>query len=104
MTRISVGDPDLMKSRLLTEQCQTCIFRPGNPMRLAPGRLRSMTRQAIAEQGFVVCHETLPAARPPAGIKPAICRGFYDRFSTQALQLMERLWGFLLVPPPRSPR
>jgi hypothetical protein len=97
----SVGDPEAMKSRLLTAQCSTCIYRPGNLMHLRPGRLKDMTETARAEEGFVVCHQTLPDASPPPGVLPAICRGFYDRFSTQALQLMERLWGFLLVDPPR---
>jgi hypothetical protein len=99
MTRPSVGDPKLMKSRLLTEQCKTCIYRPGNPMHLAPGRLKDITDRARAEEGFIVCHATLRGVAP-TGVKPAICRGFYDRYSTQALQIIERLWGFLLVDPP----
>jgi hypothetical protein len=97
---ISVGDPVLMKSRLLTEQCSTCIYRPGNLMHLNPGRLKDMTDAARGDEGFVVCHQTLRDGGAPAGVLPAICRGFYDRYSTSALQVIERLWGFILVPPP----
>jgi hypothetical protein len=99
MTKPSVGDRATMKSRLLTEQCSTCIFRPGNPMHLTPGRLKTLVAQARRREGFIVCHATL-RGMGPKGTKPAICRGFFDRYSTQALQVIERLFGFLLVPPP----
>ncbi|MDW5327164.1 hypothetical protein [Plantactinospora sp. KLBMP9567] len=40
----------------------------------------------------------------PAGeVKPAICRGFADRYSTQALQVIQRLFGFIEVDPPHEP-
>jgi hypothetical protein len=31
-----------------------------------------------------------------------VCRGFYDRYDTQALQLARRLWGVVEVPPPAA--
>jgi hypothetical protein len=99
MTAPSVGDRATMKSRLLTEQCSTCIFRPGNPMHLSPGRLKDMVDGAKRKEGFIVCHATLRGVAPK-GTKPAICRGFFDRYSTQALQVLERLFGFILVEPP----
>src|SRR5690606_30817556 len=34
------------------------------------------------------------------GYRPAVCRGFYDRYDTQALHLARRLWGIAEVPPP----
>ena len=95
--RYSVGDPELGKTRLLSRQCATCIFRPGNPMRLAPGRLRQLVQQA--GDGYVVCHDTLPHGRYPHAL-PAVCRGFADRYKTAALQIIERLWGFVEVDPP----
>jgi hypothetical protein len=100
VTGPSVGDRATMKSRLLTEQCSTCIFRPGNPMSLEPGRLKDMVGQAKSKEGFIVCHATLRGVAPK-GVRPAICRGFFDRYSTQALQVLGRLFGFLLVEPPR---
>jgi len=97
--RLSVGDPVLRKSRLLSRQCETCIFRPGNRMRLEPGRLREIVDQAVAADSYVICHDTLPYHRYPQAT-PAICRGFADRYDTGALQLMRRLWGFAEVDPP----
>jgi hypothetical protein len=98
----SVGDPVLRKSRLLSRQCDTCIFRPGNLMHLAEGRLHDLVTQAREDESFIVCHATLPDYRFPE-VKPAICRGFADRYSTQALQVIERLFGFIEVNPPHQP-
>jgi hypothetical protein len=96
---LSVGDPVLGKSRMLSRQCATCIFRPGNHMHLREGRLRDLIAETRATQSFIVCHSTLPHFRYPQA-QPAICRGFADRYSTQALQVIERLWGFVEVDPP----
>lgn len=96
---LSVGDLVLRKSRLLSKQCATCVFRPGNLMRLSDGRLRDLVAQARRDESFIVCHDTLPHHRYP-DVKPAICRGFADRYSTQALQVIERLFGFIEVDPP----
>ncbi|MFC4148050.1 hypothetical protein ACFO0M_17480 [Micromonospora mangrovi] len=99
---LSVGDPALGKSRLLSRQCDTCIFAPGNRMHLAAGRLRDLVTEARRRESFIVCHDTLPHYRHPAA-KPAICRGFADRYHTQALQLIERLFGFVEIDPPQPP-
>ena len=96
---LSVADNQLGKSRLLSRQCATCILRPGDPMQLGPDRLRQFLAQARAGHGFVICHSTLPHYRYPDA-KPAICRGFADRYRTTTLQLMQRLWGFVEVDPP----
>jgi hypothetical protein len=101
--RLSVGDPVLRKTRLLSRQCATCIFRSGNPMHLTPGRLRELVAQARGAAGYIICHCTLPAYAGP-GAKPAVCRGFADRYSTWQLQLITRLWGFVEVDPPDEPR
>ena len=55
---------------------------------------------ASAAGSFIVCHSTLPHYLYP-DVQPAICRGFADRYRTQALQLIERLFGFVEVDPPR---
>ncbi|OKI45727.1 hypothetical protein A6A27_37950 [Micromonospora sp. CB01531] len=95
---LSVGDPILGKSRLLSRQCDTCIFAPGNRMHLPPGRLRELVTETRRRESFVICHDTLPHYKDPEA-KPAICRGFADRYRTQALQLIERLFGFIEIKP-----
>jgi hypothetical protein len=98
---ISVADHRLGKTRVLSRQCDTCVFRPGNPMHLPPGRLADLVDQARTNEGYIVCHDTLPySAHPHYG--PAVCRGFFDRYDTQALRLARRLWGIVEVPPPST--
>jgi len=96
--RLSVGDAALGKTRLLRHECATCIFKPGNLMHLAPGRLQQMVTEARGDAGYIICHSTLPYAGSP--VPPAVCRGFADRYRTWQLQVIERLWGFVEVPPP----
>lgn len=79
---------------VLAAQCKTCIFRPGNLMRLEPGRVRGMVRDAIRDQAAITCHDTLHRS----DVRPAVCRGFHDRYSTQPLQVAERL-GLLVEDP-----
>ena len=67
-------------------------------MHLTAGRLRQLVTDARGSEGYIICHETLPMWRP--GARPAVCRGFHDRYDTQALQVIRRLWGFLEVDPP----
>jgi hypothetical protein len=98
--RLNVGDPALGKTRLLAQECDTCIFKPGNPLHLSPGRLRQLVTKARGDAGYIICHSTLPYANSP--IPPAICRGFADRYRTWQLQIIQRLWGFVEVPPPTA--
>ena len=99
------GGPDVAdwengRTRLCSQQCRTCIFRSGNQMGLAPGRLRQLVDEARQPgTGYIVCHETLPGIAP-AGFRPAICRGFADQYDTWQLRLIRALWGFTEVPPP----
>ena len=86
--QVSVGDHAIGKTRLLSRQCPTCIFRPGNLMSLSPGRLHDLVAQARAQASYIICHETLPGAGQPASVPPAICRGFRDRYDTTALQII----------------
>jgi hypothetical protein len=67
--------------------CSTCVFRPGNLMKLAPGRLAGMVADARADSSAIICHSTL--YQP--GVDNAVCRGFFDRHPTQPLQVAERL-------------
>lgn len=98
---ISVADTATGRTRRLARQCQTCVFKPGNLMHLEPGRLKDLVAQALAAQSYVVCHETLPGVAPD-GVAPAVCRGFADAYSTNALRIIERLWGFVDVDPPQT--
>jgi hypothetical protein len=98
--QVSVADHQLRKTRLMARRCHDCIFRSGDLMRLGPGRLAEIVNQAIATAGFIVCHNSLPYG-PYPDVPPAICRGFYARYDTQALQVARRLWGFVEVDPPR---
>lgn len=71
---------------VLAEMCETCVFRPGNLMRLKAGRLRGMIDEATAAGSTIVCHSTLHDPELHAA-----CRGFFDRYPTQPLQIAERL-------------
>lgn len=96
--RLSVGDPELRKTRRLTRECHTCIFKPGNLMHLDAGQLKKIVTEARDDAGYIICHSTLTYAGSP--IPPALCRGFTDRYRTWQLQVMERLWGFVDIEPP----
>lgn len=81
-----------MTVQVLSEQCATCVFRPGNLMRLEPGRLRELVDANLAAGALLVCHDTLPYGdHPEAG--EAMCRGFWDRYGprTNVWRVMERL-------------
>ncbi|WP_245563583.1 HAD domain-containing protein [Longispora albida] len=95
----SVADRELCKTRLLSKKCSTCIFRPGNLMLLDDGRLKNLVAEALADESYIICHATLPYGEHPE-VKPALCRGFYDQYSTNSLRIMGRLWGFVEVDPP----
>ena len=62
-------------------QCATCIFRPGNLMNLAPGRVAQMKQGADERGTCIVCHENMNT--PQA----AVCRGYYDRHNSWMLRL-----------------
>lgn len=93
-----IFDRDTGLPRLLAEQCSTCIYRPGNPMHLRSGRLREITNAARQADSFITCHQTLPGV---SGEAPALCRGFYDRWSTNFIRVMGRLGGWHEVPAER---
>lgn len=61
---------------VLAEKCSTCVFRPGNLMRLSPGRLRELLDDNLDADSALQCHQTLPYAAEKRA--PAVCRGFWD--------------------------
>lgn len=89
------------KLRVLTDQCTTCIFRPGNPMCLSAGRLREMVKEALQRDSYIVCHDTLEYSAPEGFGPPAVCRGFAERYSTNVLRIFDRLGGYEEIDPPR---
>jgi hypothetical protein len=89
-------DATTHRPRRCVEMCATCIYRPGNPMDLQPGRLRHITQAALQSEAFIVCHETAGNT----GVASAVCRGFADRYSTNLLRILDRLGpGFHDVDP-----
>jgi hypothetical protein len=52
-----------------------------------------MCRQAVAQDGAIVCHSTF-------GADEAVCRGFYERYSTNPIRWAERLGAIREVDPP----
>lgn len=56
---------------VLTQKCDTCIFRPGNVMRLRPDRVENMVKECVEKDTVIPCHQTLDGPR-------SICRGLFD--------------------------
>lgn len=82
---------------VLDGKCATCIFRPGNRMRLKPGRVAEMIRNARAKDTAITCHETYNR-------DPAVCRGFWDtqRGHIWPLRLAQHL-GLIRFDPAPAP-
>lgn len=86
---------------VMSEQCATCVFRPGNLMRLAPGRLRGMIDDCLKEDTIIPCHSTLYGAAD----HQAVCRGLYDRHAGDILPLrLAQAFGIVAWqdPPPKG--
>ncbi|GAA2522005.1 hypothetical protein GCM10010276_86040 [Streptomyces longisporus] len=83
--RHDVADPVTWSVRICAGRCGTCIFRPGNLMRLEEGRVAEMVANAIAQEGHIVCHATLGTDAP------AICAGFAAHRNGRAASLALRL-------------
>jgi hypothetical protein len=66
------------------ELCSSCIFRPGNLMELRSGRVRQMVTEARMSDSAIICHQKLDGPN-------AVCRGFYERWSTTPLLLAHAL-------------
>lgn len=71
------------KVHLMDSQCKTCIFHPGNRMRLKRGRVEEMVAEAKRSETAIVCHSTLDKDQQ------AVCRGLYSRYSTLSLRLAQ---------------
>lgn len=69
---------------VMKAMCSTCIYRPGNLMKLQEGVVEEMTADAIKNESTIVCHQTLDGDN-------AACHGFFDRHATAPLQIADRL-------------
>ena len=80
------------RPQLWTERCSTCVFWPGNRMRLAEGRLADLVARNRATGSMLICHKTTHGERA-AG--PVMCRGYFDAYAadSRVAQIMERLFG-----------
>jgi len=72
-----------MRPFIMPEMCATCIFRPGNIMRLREGRVEQMEQDALAKDAHIICHSTLD--RPRA--EQQACAGFAARHDTSTLRI-----------------
>lgn len=82
---------------VLNRKCTTCIFRPGNLMKLHPGRVQQMVDDCLAQDTVIPCHATLDGPK-------SICRGFYDRHrrDTLTMRLGALMDVFAFDPPPEG--
>ena len=67
------------KVHVKAERCSTCVFRPGNLMGLAPGRLKEMIEGSIEDGAGITCHKTLYGQ----ATQEATCRGYFDGYAAQ---------------------
>ena len=92
---------------VINEQCETCIFRPGNPMHLRPGRVKEIVDACIEHDVHIPCHEHMTVFdewdedEVVSQVNPEdpICRGFYDRYPGvgQLSRIMARLDALYVV-------
>lgn len=88
-----------------TEKCGTCVFRPGNPMRLGPGRLAEIVAHNREAGAALICHKTTHGR----AAREVVCRGWWDAYpDTPSIVAIQRLSsilgedgdGFERLPPP----
>lgn len=80
---------DDSKIPVYAERCSTCVFHPGNRMRLADGRLADLVAVNRARGTALVCHKTLHLPRR----ERVLCHGFFVAYgdSTAAVQIARRM-------------
>jgi len=107
-----VFHPDTGLPQAMARKCATCVFRPGNPMRLRPGRLGELVDhnrgirlpelEGLPQSGGVLtCHMTLSYGTHPE-LGQSACRGYLDAYpDVLAARIAERLLGgWHLIDPP----
>ena len=89
----------------MAEMCSSCVFRPGNLMKLEPGRLQELAKKNLDAGCALICHKTLSYGEHPE-IGEAVCRGFYDAYGEECdvIRVINRIGGFQEVElPPDGP-
>ncbi|MFB4262551.1 hypothetical protein [Nonomuraea sp. GTA35] len=72
-------------ARVLEDQSTTCIYHPGNRMRLWPGRLKQLTEDMLRDGTWIVCHDTIPPYPHGATASgAAMCRAFLNRYGERS--------------------
>jgi len=88
--------------RVNQRKCGTCIYFKENRMFLDEGRREQMEADAIADNTFIPCHQTIPASQYDA--PPAICHGFWyqgqGRYRSWPLRFADQLGAVVEVDPP----
>lgn len=74
------------KIHVLKERCSTCVFRGGNLMHLAPGRMKDLVEENRRQDTAFSCHQTLPYGEYEVD-GMAICRGYFDAYGDQVTPL-----------------
>lgn len=93
--------PDTGRPQAMAAMCATCVFRPGNRMRLHRGRVAELVAHNNRAQGAVLtCHQTLRYGQHPE-LGRSACRGFVDAYpDTTSVLLAEALGGWHPIDPP----
>lgn len=83
---------------IMAEQCTTCVFRPGNLMRLAPGRLHDLIETNLTADTAFACHQTIYRET----VDEAICHGYHHAYADRVtpLRLARELGLIAWVTPP----
>lgn len=98
----SIGDPETNKIRVMSDQCSTCVFRPGNLMRLRPGRLKEIIDRNRAAESLLTCHQTLDYGDHPE-LDPAACHGFFERYGREVTAgRLALMLGLIRIDPPNG--
>ena len=80
-------------------KCSTCIYRPGNLMKLDAGRKDQMQADAIADGGVIPCHQTIHGRRE----QESVCRGFFDVAKHEGLLSVAERLGIIEFTPLPTP-
>jgi hypothetical protein len=100
---IPIQDDDSYQFRLNEDKCTTCLFHPG---RMQNG-MREVIDDARARGSYVQCHETYEWGdfTPAAGVKTAMCRGYWDAYRDEqyGLTLLADSNAMVEVPTPPEP-
>lgn len=90
--------------RVNKRRCGTCIYFKENRMSLDQGRREQMETDAIADDTFIPCHQTIPASEYDA--PPAVCHGFWHeaegRYRSWPLRFADQRGAVVEVLPPST--